>query len=235
MEITTRSIAKARGLLRYFTGKPCKNGHVAERVTHNAACIDCKKERDKAYRGKNKETIKAYFAAYYRKDLEKSKKYRADYYAANKEKIKNKVKSYAAANKEKVSVASKRYYAENSEKIKEKTKQYVADNKDKVKACRKRYQQENKIAVLERVKRYKMAKIRRTPLWLTEDDIWMTREIYELAALRTKLTGIEWEVDHIVPLNGENVSGLHIPSNLQVITALENRQKSNVWNPDHVQ
>jgi hypothetical protein len=50
---------------------------------------------------------------------------------------------------------------------------------------------------------------------------------YKLAALLTKLTGQKWEVDHIIPLQGTNVSGLHVPSNLRAIRAFDNRSKYN--------
>ena len=70
-------------------------------------------------------------------------------------------------------------------------------------------------------------KLQATPEWLTEDDFWLIDEIYELAALRTKTTGIKWHVDHIVPLQGKKVCGLHVPWNLQVITFTDNMQKSN--------
>lgn len=67
----------------------------------------------------------------------------------------------------------------------------------------------------------------RTPSWLSDDDLWMIKEIYDLCAIRTKLTGIKWNVDHIIPLRGKKVSGFHIPTNLQVITQKENIRKSN--------
>lgn len=67
----------------------------------------------------------------------------------------------------------------------------------------------------------------RTPLWLTPDDFFLIDEIYHLAQIRTKITGINWEVDHIYPMHGELVSGLHIPINLRVITEHDNRVKHN--------
>ena len=75
-------------------------------------------------------------------------------------------------------------------------------------------------------KRYAQ-KIQRTPLWLTETHLQQIQIFYDATTAFTKETGIEWEVDHIVPLQGENVSGLHVPWNLQVITRTENRTKSN--------
>lgn len=69
----------------------------------------------------------------------------------------------------------------------------------------------------------------RTPAWLTDEDIWLMNEVYDLAAQRRAATGVQWHVDHIVPLRGRYVSGLHVPSNLQVITAAENIRKHNLF------
>lgn len=71
------------------------------------------------------------------------------------------------------------------------------------------------------------AKLSRTPVWLTEEDTWLIKEFYLLAEEREKYIGIKWHVDHIIPLQGKLVSGLHIPQNLQVISAKENISKSN--------
>jgi hypothetical protein len=71
------------------------------------------------------------------------------------------------------------------------------------------------------------AELKRTPAWLTETDRWMIEQAYELSALRTKLFGFAWHVDHIIPLQGKYVSGLHVPTNLQVIPATENLRKAN--------
>jgi len=71
----------------------------------------------------------------------------------------------------------------------------------------------------------------RTPMWLTVDDHWVMQEAYALAALRTKVFGFVWHVDHIIPLQGDRVSGLHTPENLQVIPWRENIRKANTYDP----
>lgn len=60
-------------------------------------------------------------------------------------------------------------------------------------------------------------KLQRTPKWADTDKI---REIY-----KNKPDG--YEVDHIIPLQGKLVSGLHVPDNLQYLTPFENQSKKN--------
>jgi len=71
------------------------------------------------------------------------------------------------------------------------------------------------------------AKSKRTPSWLTEDDYWVMQEAYDLAQIRSKMFGFKWHVDHVIPLRGKTVSGLHTPWNLQVIPGQQNRSKGN--------
>lgn len=52
-------------------------------------------------------------------------------------------------------------------------------------------------------------------------------EAYDLCKLREKVTGFSWHIDHIIPLNGKTVSGLHVWNNLQVIPASVNLSKGN--------
>jgi len=73
----------------------------------------------------------------------------------------------------------------------------------------------------------RLSKIQRTPAWLTDIDFERINNEYRVAALLTKVTGSSWHVDHIVPLQGKMVSGLHVPSNLRVLPATENIRKSN--------
>lgn len=61
--------------------------------------------------------------------------------------------------------------------------------------------------------------------------VWID-SIYNEARALTKQTGIQYSVDHIVPLRGENVCGLHVPWNLQIMTKSENCSKGNRWNEE---
>lgn len=67
-------------------------------------------------------------------------------------------------------------------------------------------------------------KLQRTPSWANLPAI---QAIYIEAARLTTQTGIPHEVDHIYPLQGEFVSGLHVEQNLQIITRRQNRSKHN--------
>ena len=104
---------------------------------------------------------------------------------------------------------------------------YRAANPDKVASMKQAWAAKNPGATSAAARFRKHAKKQRTPKWLTKDDLWMMREAYALAALRTKMLGIVYEVDHIIPLQGDLVSGLHVPLNLQVIPQKLNRAK---WN-----
>ena len=67
----------------------------------------------------------------------------------------------------------------------------------------------------------------RTPPWLTDEHKFAIIKIYEECREVTQRTGIPHHVDHIIPLRGKLVSGLHVPWNLQIITAKENLSKGN--------
>lgn len=60
-----------------------------------------------------------------------------------------------------------------------------------------------------------------------EFTAFVTKEAHDLRKQRFLTTGIEWHVDHVIPLKGKTVSGLHIWSNLAVIPKVENLRKGN--------
>ena len=73
--------------------------------------------------------------------------------------------------------------------------------------------------------RRRAAELSASPPWMTAEDWDAITEIYIAARQLSEATGIPHEVDHIVPLQGKNVSGLHVAWNLRPITAAQNRAK----------
>lgn len=134
------------------------------------------------------------------------------WYKANKESVLKKQKIYAKENAEKRNDQRKNRYAQNSAYELRKNREWRKANKG--------------LATFHSVK-YQTSKKNRTPSWLTQKQVNSIATEYELAAWCTKVTGIKYHVDHIVPLQGKTVSGLHVPWNLQVIPASDNHKKSN--------
>lgn len=121
----------------------------------------------------------------------------------------------------------KQYRLVLGEKLLERKKAEYQRNKQARLRQKRTYRQENKGKINALVAARKKVIRQRTPKWLTGDDKWIIKEAYELAALRTKIFGFSWHVDHVIPLQGKNVSGLHVPENLRVIPGVENIKKKN--------
>ena len=105
--------------------------------------------------------------------------------------------------------------------------QWREKNKQHISQYGKQYRRENKERYNFLCQKRKIDLLNRTPKWLTPDDLWMIEEAYELSGLRSKITGVEHHVDHIIPLRGKYVSGLHVPLNLRVVPWFENQRKTN--------
>ena len=183
----TRAEAKAAGAKYYFTGEPCKHGHVAPRKT-KGACLECLKVEW----AQNTERRAKYFAEYNKSDAgQKAKK---AYYERNRDAV--------------IARAQARPVEEQRR------------HKDAHRAANPEYY---KALVSFRRRRFRDA----TPKWLTAEQKMEIRLKYRLAIELSRRTGMRHAVDHIVPLQGDDVCGLHVPWNLQVITQEENLKKSN--------
>ena len=120
-------------------------------------------------------------------------------------------------------------HVKNRARIVAKVTVWVAENRERHNKKCLQWAKDNPATVNARTARRYAAKTNATPAWLTADDHWLIAEAYDLAKIREKLFGFRWEVDHIVPLRGGRVSGLHVPWNLRVIPLNENRRKSNTF------
>lgn len=152
-------------------------------------------------------------------------------------KAKERAKAWYEANKEK----AKAWAEANKEKRKEQLKAWKEANPEKVKAQRLKSQAINKEATIARIKRYHATEKGKLSLAIHRDlyrervkiaslnmyDAKAMAEIYRTCKLLTKSTGIKYEVDHIIPITNENVCGLHVSWNMQIMKKEENRKKSN--------
>lgn len=104
---------------------------------------------------------------------------------------------------------------------------YATKNRQKIRFIASNWQKNNKGKVNSNTALRHAAKMKRKPKWLSKEDTLKIKCLYQVAAMRNRESDIEWHVDHIVPLQGENVCGLHVPWNLQIIPAIENMRKNN--------
>lgn len=105
----------------------------------------------------------------------------------------------------------KNYYNSNKQLVLGKRKRYAASNPDKINAL---------------IAKRRSSKAQRTPAWANLVEI---QKVYRECSLISKSTGVEHHVDHIIPLHGKLVCGLHVHTNLQILTGSENCSKSNTF------
>ena len=120
-----------------------------------------------------------------------------------------------------------KHLRKNTETARLEQKRYAADNREKINKVSKKYRENNKYKINALTADRYASKTRSTPKWLTAEDKSRIRCYYSLAAMRNKNDDKRWDVDHIVPLRGDSVCGMHVPWNLQVIPRIENIKKGN--------
>ena len=120
--------------------------------------------------------------------------------------------------------AKKEYYERNRQEV---IARAQARDTATVTRYKTEYKQRNpdlyKELVSLRRRRFRLA----TPKWLTAEQRLEIRLKYRLAIELSRSTGVRHAVDHIIPLQGDSVCGLHVPWNLTVLTQDENLKKSN--------
>lgn len=170
------------------------------------------RENDRRWRADNPAKVSAISARRYAKDPESFKKRASAYYAAHRP-------AMAAANKA--------WSENNRERQREIRRRWEVRNPEKARAASAAWASKNRARLLAYNRTRAASLLNATPGWLTKDDREAIVSIYETRARTTTETGTLHHVDHIVPLRGETVCGLHVPWNLQVIPATENVRKHN--------
>jgi len=118
---------------------------------------------------------------------------------------------------------------EVKEYLKEYAKEYRTKNADKVKEVISLWAKNNTDKRLATTLKYKYFKVKATALWDSELTEFLIEEASNLAKRREKITGFKWHIDHVIPLQGKNVCGLHVWNNIAVIPAKLNQSKGNKY------
>ena len=202
---TSYSEAKRIGSPKYFTGESCKFGHVAERRTSNQACTECERIKSAAWKLVNPEKRKASNIAAKRKRY--SKLTHEEREAGNEYR--------------------RKWRENNRDRVRQYSKQWRDTNIDKARQAESKWAKDNPAKKAAKDARRRAAELKASPIWLTKEHQQAIAEIYESARMLTEKTGINHEVDHVVPLRGKLVCGLHVPWNLRAISESENRRKTN--------
>lgn len=200
--IISREEAKAQGLTRYFTGKPCKHGHVCERNVGDWKCVEC-----------DKVACRQRYAA-------SPEKYRAanrQWYEDNSEKVKDAARKWNTANPEKHKAFIRQWNTDNSERNKETSRQWRMDNREKSNAASRKWHKANHKRRMEIDVQYRLkVQLRNRLNQALKGNFKSGSAVADLgcsiAGLKlhledkfdTNMTwenyGTYWHIDHIIPL-----------------------------------
>ena len=142
-----------------------------------------------------------------------------------------KKKEWDSKNVEYVRAKAMEWHYGNYDKCKERkvktATEWIKNNPEKYKMYAQKCYENNKHKRFAECAKYRAKKRNAAPKWLDKNMQDQIANLFKIAKEMSSKTGIKYEVDHIIPLQGVNVSGLHVPWNLQVITRFENRSKHN--------
>lgn|SRR5574340_594690 len=110
-----------------------------------------------------------------------------------------------------------------------KNKKWREDQTDLYKNSQLNWRKANPEKLAEYSSFHRSNRKKAVPSWFSDWDKFVIQEAHKLRHLRFKHTGIRWELDHIIPISGKKVCGLHIADNLQVIPSSENKRKLNKY------
>nr|WP_289108776.1 hypothetical protein [uncultured Halomonas sp.] len=221
-----RKDALEAGDMFYFTGKPCSNGHISKRYA-SGACVKCAVYSGKKWKKQNPEKAKESAAKTQEKYREKTNFVRRELYSIFPEAHRERSRQYRAKNPEKVKQQRKKSYIKNKQKRREESRFFTSNNRSLVNEKRREKYPRNKPKISAIWHKRRAAKLERTLKNYGELDQFCLEEAYQQCKDMEQAFGIPWDIDHMIPLQACEASGLHSYTNIQVIPRSLNASKCN--------
>lgn len=188
-------------------------------------CKPCRKERYQLNRAEHLEKEKRY----YEQNKDRIRALQGEYYQQNRDRIVSWNKDYREANREDIRAREKARYPQIKEARAANNLRYRTKNKEHVQARQAEYVKNNRLIFLAAGAQRRAAKMKATPTWA---DTGAIQRVYEKRVEWSARLGVALHVDHVIPLKSKLVCGLHVPANLQLLSAEENIRKLNRHWPD---
>ncbi len=214
MEIITPDQAKSLGFRYYFTGRPCKYGHIAERRVSNGDCLKCRLVRSREFRINNPQIVSAWSKKWAAANQDKKR----ENYLVNREKFISRAKKWKTANPAKAIAATRKWQKSNAKRYAKYHKERYAEKTDLILAINKKWRLSNPEKV-HSYRRNRHAKVQGNGGSHTGEDIidiikMQGNKCAYFSYCGTEVTSRNRHVDHIIPISA---GGSNNRSNLQVL------------------
>ena len=189
-------------------------------------CKQCSSEFSKTWVASKPGYAKAMMEKYMAANRDAVLAQRREFYRANQPRMLSAVKQYRDTNKAETLASKRNYYRKNREACLAVVRKWRDENQASWYAA---WASKNRAYLRAKANQRRAAELRAVPSWA---DAKLVDEFYITADALNMWTG-EWHhVDHIVPLQGKTVCGLHSQHNLQILPAAENLSKRHLHWPD---